>query len=190
MKRLVPFVFLLLAALVFLSGCGSSSSGTSSDSTSAADSTSAESSLTKSEFIAKADAGCEAQLAKRKPLQAQLEGLARKARAEEQSKGDISDATRRELAQTFRRLAAIAEAGFSELRALGPPKADAAQLEVIFKLGEASVEIVGAYAAALENHQDAKAQALAEKGDAQTRESEQLSKKYGFKVCGSKPNLH
>jgi hypothetical protein len=182
-KWLAPLT--LVALLVALAGCGSSSSSSSTPATDAA--ASGEATLTKAEFIAKADALCEATKAKGEPLRKKLEELARKVRAEEQSRGGISDSGRRELAQALERIGAIAEAGLRELRALGAPRADATRLEAIFQKSESAFAASNAYAAALENHEDAKAQAVAEKGDAETRETASLAKQYGFKACGSRP---
>ena len=176
LKRLAP---IFLAALVVMAGCGSSSSSDNGGNT--------EASLTKAEFIAKADALCEASKAKQEPLRTKIEDAARKARGEEQSRGSISDSTRRELAQTLEQVVAIAEADLSQVQALGQPQADANQLEAIFQKTESAFVASRAYAAALENHEDAKAQAVAEKDNAETSDTAGLAKQYGFKVCGSRP---
>jgi hypothetical protein len=171
--------------MVVLAGCGSSSAG---NSTSPTDTTTAvEGSLTKAEFIARADVLCEDLKAKQEPLHQGLEEVARKARAEERSKAGISDGTRRELAQALGRIVAIGEAGLSQVQALGIPEAGAAQLEAIFQKTESAFETSLAYGAALENHEDANAQAIAETGNAETRETAALAERYGFKVCGSPP---
>lgn len=74
-----------------------------------------------------------------------------------------------------------------KVQAFGVPKADAAQLEAIFRKTESAFEASLAYGAALEQREDAKAQAIAEKADAETRETAVLAKRYGFKVCGAQP---
>jgi hypothetical protein len=140
----------------------------------------------KAEFIAEADAICEASKAKQQPLRKNLEEVARKAREEEQGNG-ISDETRKGLGRTLGGIVAMAEASLSRIRALGLAKANAAQLEAIFEKTESAFGSSLAYGAALENHEDAKAQAIAEKGNAETRETAALAKQYGFKVCGSQP---
>ncbi|MGN6215935.1 MAG: hypothetical protein ACTHN7_03120 [Solirubrobacterales bacterium] len=177
MRRLVPLI--LVVALVFLAGCGSSS-GDSSSATDGAGS------LTRAEFIARADALCEVARAKQEPLRRQLEEVTRRARDEEQG-GGLTDSTRRELARTLGRIVAMAEASEAQLQALKFPKADAAQLEAIFQKTESAFGASLAYGAALEQREDAKAQAIAEKANAETGETAALAKRYGFKVCGARP---
>ena len=120
-------------------------------------------------------------------MRANLQQLAQKARGEEAKTGTISDSTRKELAEALDQVTAVAEAGFSRIQSLGPPKADASQLETIFRKTESAFAASRAYAAALENHEDAKAQAVAEKGNADTRNVGALAKQYGFEVCFSVP---
>lgn len=179
MRRLVPLIFVIV-----LAGCGASSGGSSS-STEAA--TTGEGALTKAEFVAKADAICEATKAKQEPLRQKLEEVARKARSEEQGSGGITDGTRRELAQALGRIVAMSEASQSRVQALGLPREDAGQLEAIFQKVESSFESSLAYGAALKQHEDAKAQAVAEKANTETHETAVLAKQYGFKVCGAQP---
>jgi hypothetical protein len=167
-----------------LAGCGSSSDNSASATDTGA---SGEGALTRSEFVDKADALCGASKARQGPLREKVEELARKAREEEQANGSVSDETRRELAQRLGRIVAMAEAGLAQVRALGAPEPDAAQLDAIFQTTESAFESSLAYGDALENHEDAKAQAIAEKGNAETSETAALAKKYGFKVCGSQP---
>lgn len=143
--------------------------------------------LTKAEFIAEADALCEASKARQETSRAAVAQLAQKARGEEGETGTISDGIRRDLAEALDRVVARAEAGFSEVQSLGPPKADASQLGEILRRTESAFAASRAYAAALENHEDAKAQAVAEKGNAATRDVAGLAKQYGFKVCFSAP---
>jgi hypothetical protein len=179
-RRLASLIFFV--ALATVAGCGSG------DSTSATDAArSREGSLTKAQLIAKADAMCEASKAKWEPLQAKVEGVARKARGEEQGQGTVSDGTRKELAQTLGQIGAIAEADLSQLKALGLPEAEADQLEAIFQKSESAFRASRDYGAALENHEDAKAQTSAEAGNAETREVAVMAEQYGFKVCGSPP---
>lgn len=109
MRRLAPLIFLV--ALV-LAGCGSSSGGSSS-ATGAATGGGGE--LTKAEFVARADAICEATKTKQEPLRRELEQVARKARGEEQGSGGITDGTRRELAQALGRIVAMSEASQSRI---------------------------------------------------------------------------
>jgi hypothetical protein len=142
--------------------------------------------LSKAEFIAKADALCEASKAKQEPLRQKLEEVTRKARAEEEGRG-LADGTRKELAQTLGRIVAMAEASQSQIKALGPPEANAARLGAIFRKFESAFGASLAYGAALEHHEDAKAQAIAEKANAETRETAAQAKQYGFEVCGSQP---
>jgi hypothetical protein len=181
-RRLAPLIFAV--AVVFFAGCGSSSESSSSASDAA---TSGEGSLTKAEFIVKADALCEDSKAKQNPLRKKLEEATRKARGEEQGNGGLTDGTRRELAQTLGQVVATAEASLSRVQALGSPKADAGQLEAIFQKIESAFAASLAYGAALENHEDAKAQEIAERANAETRETTILAKRYGFKVCGAQP---
>lgn len=181
MKRLAPLTFVVL---VVLAGCGSSSSSSSS----ATDAGAGEAgTLTKAEFVAKADAICEATKAKQEPLRQKVEEVARKARGEEQANGGITDGTRRELAQALGRIVAMSEASQSRIQALGIPQEDAGQLEAIFQKVESSFESSLAYGAALEKHEDAEAQAVAEKANTETHETAELAKQYGFKVCGAQP---
>lgn len=182
MRRLAPFVFVI--ALAVLAGCGASSGGSSSSTEAGAG---GEGALTKAGFVAKADVICEASKAKQEPLRKRLEEVARKARGEEQGSGGITDGTRRELAQALGRIVAMSEAGQSQIQALGIPKEDAGQLEAIFQKVESSFESSLAYGAALEQHEDAKAQAVAEKANTETHETAVLAKQYGFKVCGAQP---
>lgn len=182
MRRLAPLIFAV--ALTVLAGCGSSSG----DSRYAGDAaTSGGGSLTKAEFVVKADALCEASKAKQEPLRKKLEEVAEKARGEERSNEGLTDGTRRELAQTLGRIVAMAEASQSQVQALGSPEADAGQLEAIFQKTESAFEASLAYGDALEHHEDAKAQAIAERANAETGETAVLAKRYGFKVCGSQP---
>jgi hypothetical protein len=184
-RRLVPFV--LAAAIALLAGCGSSSSGTSSSPTDSG--ASADAPPTRAEFIAKADAICAAARAKQASLRTKIGELAKTARGEEQSKvGGISDATRRELAEALRQVADIAGSDLPKISAIGPPEADASKLATIFGKLESVLETTRTYAAALETHEDAKAQAVAEQGNAETSESARLAKQYGFEVCGSAPS--
>lgn len=178
MRRLVPLIFVV--ALVVLAGCGSSSGSSSS-------ATDGEGALTKSEFIVKADAICEATKVRQEPLRQKLERVARKARGEEQGTGGITDGTRKELAQALGRIVAMSEASQSQIQALGLPEEDAGQLEAIFQKLESSFESSLAYGAALEQHEDAQAQAVAEKANTETHETAVLAKQYGFKVCGAQP---
>lgn len=174
--------------VVALGGCGSDSSTSSDSSKSSADASASDEGLpTKAQFIAEADAFCEASKAKQQSSRTNLQQLAQKARGEEGETGTVSDSTRKELAETLERVGAIAEAGFSRVQSLGLPKADASQLETIFRKSESAFAAGRTYAAALENHEDAKAQAVAEKGNADTRDVGGLAKQYGFKVCFSVP---
>lgn len=182
MRRLAPSIFVV--ALTVLAGCGSSSGDSSSSSDVA---TSAGGSLTKTEFVAKADALCEASRAKQEPLREKLEEVAQKARGEEQSSEGLTDGTRQELAQTLGQIVAMAEASQSQVQGLGRPKGDAGQLEAIFAKTESAFETSLAYGDALEHHEDAKAQAIAEKANAETRETAALATRYGFEVCGAQP---
>jgi hypothetical protein len=181
MRRLAPLIFVV--ALVVPTGCGSS--GNPSSSTNAA--TGGEGALTKAQFVARADAICEATKAKQEPLREKLEEVARQARGEEQGSGGITDGTRRQLAQALGRIVAMSEASQSRIQALGIPKEDAAQLEAIFQQVESSFESSLAYGAALEQREDAKAQAVAEKANTETHETAVLARRYGFKVCGAQP---
>jgi hypothetical protein len=176
-RRLTPLIFVV--ALVALAGCGSSSAGTSSATDGGV--------LTKAEFVAKADAICEAAKVKQEPLRRELEGEARKARGEEQGSGGITDGTRRALARTLGRIVAMSEANQSRIQALGIPQEDAGQLEAIFQKVESSFESSLAYGAALEQREDAQAQAVAEQANTETHETAVLAKQYGFKVCGAQP---
>lgn len=143
--------------------------------------------LTEAEFVAKADALCEAAKAEQEPLRRELGEIARKARGEEQSSVGLTDDTRKELARTLGRIVVLAEADLSQVQALGFPKADAGRLEGMFQKIESSFGSSLAYGAALEHHEDAQAQAIAEKANAETRETAVLAKRYGFKVCGAQP---
>lgn len=169
MRRLAPLIF-----VVALAGCGSSSESSNSP-------------TAKAEFVAKADAICEATKAKQEPLRQKLEQVARKARGEEQGAGGITDGTRQELAWALGRIVAMSEASQSQVQDLGIPKEDAGQLEAIFQKVESSFESSLAYGAALEQREDAKAQAVAEKANTETHETAVLAKQYGFKVCGAQP---
>jgi hypothetical protein len=180
-RRIVP---LACTVLLGLAGCGSSS-GDSSSVTAAA--TSGRGSLTKAEFVVKADALCEASKTKQEPLRKKLEEVTQKARGEERGGGGITDGTRRDLAQTLGQIVALAETSQSQVEGLGLPKADVGQLEAIFQKTESAFEASLAYGAALEGHEDAKAQAIAERANAETRETAALAKRYGFKVCGTRP---
>lgn len=182
MRHLVALIFVV--ALTVLVGCGASSGGSS---TSTEAGTGGEGALTKAEFVAKADAICEATKAKQEPLRRKLEEVARRARGEEQGSGGITDGTRKELAQALGRIVAMSEASQWRIQALGIPQEDAGQLEAIFQKVESSFESSLAYGAALEQHDDAKAQAVAEKANTETHETTVLAKQYGFKVCGAQP---
>lgn len=142
---------------------------------------------TKAEFVAKADAICQATKAKQEPLRRELEEAARKARGEERGSGGITDGTRKELARALGRIVAMSEASQSRIQALGVPEEDAGQLEAIFRKVESSFESSRAYGAALEHHEDARAQAVAEKANTETHETAVLAGQYGFKVCGAQP---
>jgi hypothetical protein len=181
-RRLTPLIFVV--SLVAL-GCGSSSSEGSSSATDAV--RSGEGALSRAEFIAKADALCEASRTKQEPLRKKLEEVAREARSEEQDPEGLTDSTRRELAQTLGQLVAMTEASQAQVQALGPSQADAGQLEAVFQKTDSAFEASLAYGAALENHEDAKAQAIAERANAETRETAALAARYGFKVCGAQP---
>lgn len=182
MRRLAPLIFVI--ALAVLAGCGASSGGSSSWTEAG---TSGEGALTKAEFVVKADAICEASKVRQEPLRKRLEGVAGKARGEEQGSGGITDGTRKELAQVLGRIVAMSEASQSQIQALGIPEEDAGQLEAIFQKVESSFESSLAYGAALEQHEDAKAQAVAEKANMETHETAVLAKQYGFRVCGAQP---
>jgi hypothetical protein len=179
-KRLAPLIF--VAGLGVLAGCGSSGSSSSATDTV----TSGEGVLTKTEFVAKADALCEASRAKQEPLRRELEEVTLKARSEEQGTS-LTDGTRRELARMLGRIVAIAEASQSRVQALGVPEAGADQLEAIFQKTESAFESSLAYGAALEQHEDAAAQEIAERANVETRETAVLAERYGFKVCGAQP---
>jgi len=181
-SRLAPLI--AVVALTVLVGCGSAGDDASTPADAAA---SGAESLTKGEFITKADALCESSRAKQEPARQRLEEVAAEARAEEQAAGGASDETRSELAQTLRQIVAMAEAGLSQLQALGAPEADSKQLEAIFKKTESAFETSLAYGAALESHEDAAAQEIAASGNVEGRETSALAKHYGFKVCGSQP---
>lgn len=172
-----------VAALVVLAGCGSSSG----DSSSATGAASGGGSLTKPEFVAKADALCEAAKAKQEPLRKKVGEVAQRARAEEQSREGLTDGTRKELAKALRQVVALAEGSLLRVQALGRPTEEAGQLEAIFQKIESAFESSLAYGAALEHHEDAEAQAIAERANAETRETANLAKRYGFKVCGAQP---
>jgi len=143
--------------------------------------------LTKAEFVAKADALCEATKAKQEPLRQELEEVAGRARGEERGSEGLTDATRTELARTLGRIVAMSEAGQSQIQALGRPREDEGQLEAIFQKVESSFESSLAYGAALMHHEDAKAQAIAERANTETHETAVMAKQYGFEVCGAQP---
>lgn len=182
MRRLAPLI--VFVVLIAFAGCGSSSGGSSS-ATSAA--TGGGGALTKTEFVAKADAICEAAKVKQEPLRKEVEEEARKARGEEQGSGGIADGTRRALARTLGRIVAMSEANQSRIQALGLPREDAGQLEAIFQKVESSFESSLAYGVALEQHEDAQAQAAAERANTETHETAVMARQYGFKVCGAQP---
>jgi hypothetical protein len=187
-KRPSLLIFALVLAAVGFSACGSASSTSPGGSTSSTDTAASdEGSLSKAEFVARADALCAAAKTKQEPLRTKLGQVARKARGEEREQGTVSNGTRAELAQTLDQIVAIAEADRSRLEGLGMPQTDAPQLEAIFQKLESAFAVSRAYAAALEAHEDARAQAVAEKGNAETRETASLASRYGFKVCGAQP---
>lgn len=179
---LAPLV--LVVTFGVFAGCGSSSGSSGSVTDPAKD---GEGALVKAEFVATADALCEASKVKQEPLRKKLEEVVQRARGEEQGSGGITDGTRREVAQALGRIVAMAEASQAQIEALGPPKTDAGQLEAIFQKTESALEASLAYGAALEQHEDAKAQTIAEKADTETREVAGVAKRYGFKVCGAAP---
>lgn len=180
MSRLVPLI--VVVVLLVVAGCGSSENSESAGGAA----TGGGGSLSKAEFVARADALCEASKAEQEPLRQKLEGVTRKARGEEQGEG-LSDGTRKELARALGQIVAKAEASLSRVQALGVPEADGGQLEAIFRGIESAFRSSLAYGAALEHREDARAQAIAERANAETRETAALAQSYGFKVCGAQP---
>jgi hypothetical protein len=174
---------LVFAAATLLAGCGSSAS---EDPTAAAGAAQSDGADAKQAFITRADALCEASRAKQEPLRREVAAVARQARAEE-GEGELTDATRQRLAQLLDRVVAMAEASQARIEALDWPEADAAQLEEILVRTEAAFDASRAYGAALRRHEDAAAQALAERANVQTGEIASLAAQYGFEACGSQP---
>ncbi len=182
MIRRAPILLILALALAaaVLVGCGSGGSSTSA--------TSPATSLTQAEFIAKADALCEAGKAKEESMRGELAKAVASARSEEGSKGTVTDATRKQLAGVLEQLAATGEADFRQIEEFGTPTEGGAQLEAFFKEATASLAGSRDYAVALLHHEDAKAQSLAEETTGKTQKTSALAHQFGFKVCGGAPN--
>jgi len=180
-KRRAPVVLIAVLSLLALAlaGCGSGSSTSSAGS--------APSAATKADFIAAADALCEASKAKLEPWRAKIDRLARTARDEEGADGTVSDATRRELAEALEAVVGFSEAHLARVQALATPIADAERLEAIVQKTEAADAEARAYAVALAGHEDAAAEAAAEKGNAETQDAAAMAMRYGFKTCFAAP---
>jgi hypothetical protein len=170
-----------VVAIALLAGCGSS--GSTSTSTPSAGEGEAE----KAAFIATADSRCEASRKQAEPVQRQVQEAGQLAREEEEGGVGIAGETRATLIEGLGKLVAISEAGLEELKELKSPVEDASQLEAIFQNVERAFADTRAYGEALGSAEDAKAQAIAERGNAETRKAEALSESYGFKVCNAAP---
>lgn len=166
MKRVT--VFALLAALLALLGCGSSS-GTDTGSE-----------ISHAAYVVKTDARCEADLAREEALSNGASEL-----TENIENGDPELRHKiEELGETERDLTGKRRADLAAIQAQAPPAADKQALEEIYAATESTFAATLAWARALEAEQSGVDGTLAKRVSAKEREVEHLSRQFGFTVCG------
>jgi hypothetical protein len=172
-KTRTALVIVAALALALLAGCGGSG-----DSTGGSASTSAEpagaTELSKAEFIAQADGICEAANKSEAPLQKKFEGL-------QNAEGPNAEA---ELGESMTALASAGQAETKEIRALVPPKKDAAEVKRILDSEDAALATAAEAATALEEGKPEAFYGLLEAISAKSAVAQGFAEGYGLKVCG------
>jgi hypothetical protein len=190
---------LLLIALLALAGCGGTSDS-ASNSTPAEAETGASTGTTKSTgtteattqeetaapptkegathdaFVAEADELCEQHAQERQELDRQVQELAPKIAKSQQA--------REELAGVQRELVEAGEEDIEAVRALNPPAEDQMLLQSIFEAAESSFAKALQFDQALEDGDEVRASQLGEAANAKAIAVANLSRRFGFKVCG------
>jgi hypothetical protein len=196
-KRALSAVFLI--ALLALAGCGSSSDSSSSsipaeaetgasaetnESTGATGATTPEETAppptregaTHDAFVAEADELCERHAQERQELDRQVQELAPKIAKSQQA--------REELAGVQRELVEAGEEDIEAIRALNPPAEDHMLLQSIFEAAESSFAKALQFDQALEDGDEVHASQLGEAANAKAIAVANLSRRFGFEVCG------
>jgi rubrerythrin len=171
--RLSLIVVAAVLAVALLGGCGGGG-----DSTGGSGSTSAEPTgstpLSKAEFIAQADGICEAANESQAPLQKKFEGL-------QKAEGPNAE---QELGESMTALASAGQAETKEIRALVPPKKDAAEVKRLLDSEEAALATATEAATALEEGKAETFYGLVEAISAKSAVAQGFAEGYGLKVCG------
>jgi rubrerythrin len=160
-------------ALAFLAGCGGGGDSTGASSSASAE-TGRPAELTKAEFIAQADGICEATNESEEPLQKEFEQL-------QNAKGPHAET---ELGESMTALASAGQGETKEIRALVPPKKDAAEIKQILDSEEAALSTAAEAAAALEEGEPETFYGLLEAISAKSAAAQGYAEGYGLKVCG------
>jgi hypothetical protein len=172
-KARLALIIAATLALGLLAGCGGGG-----DSTDGGDSTAAEvagsTELSKAEFIARADGICEATNEADAPQQKNFEEL-------QKSEGPDAE---HELGESMNALASAGQAETKEIRALVPPKKDAAEVERILDKEESALSVAAEAATALEKGDAERFYGLLESISAQSAVAQGFAEGYGLKVCG------
>jgi hypothetical protein len=167
---------LIVAAVLvpaLLVGCGGGGDSTGGGGSTAAEAT-APTELSKAEFIAQADSICEASNKAEAPEQKKFEEL-------QKSEGPNAEA---ELGASMNALASAGQAETKEIRALVPPKKDAAEVKRLLDQEEAAVTTAAEAATALEEGDGEKFYGLLESISAKSAVAQGFAEGYGLKVCG------
>jgi hypothetical protein len=165
--RLMPSVAVI--AVLAIAGCGGGGTKTV---TQIGTQTSAEP-LTKAEYIARADAICKVEEAKRAELEQQVAELA-----------PITSGETRVVAALLRKQADNQRAEVKELTALGPPAADAADLASLLSILGAEITDLDDWADAYDRRNAKEIRSSQARVAAHNAEASSLARGYGFKVCG------
>jgi hypothetical protein len=169
-RKLAGATLVLLAMILALAGCGSSSGSTESTETAeTAETTETTSSLTKAAFVKKGNAIC---AKSEEEVAAGVEKLAKENNALEKkplSAKQMEAVAGEVLVPTVRKQ-------LNEIRALGIPSGDEQEVEAIFAAVEEGIE---------KTEEDPSA--FAEGGSGPFVKANKLAREYGLTVCGSEP---
>jgi hypothetical protein len=168
-RSLVPL--LIISAGFLAAGCGGSSSSSTKTVT-----VQQSEPLTKAQFIAQADAICQASQEDIQPLATRYRKVAKAARRSDQFQ---------EVADVLHQLTGRAKEELTQLRELEPPTADQEVINNLLTTVDSQVTITDIYAEAVENEDQSQISTLADQITSVSAKARGMAQGYGLKVCGN-----